>query len=68
MVEAWGVVRRVEVAGRGADGEELEDGGEEGFGFGGGVGEEDVAFHVDAGWRGFGGLLGGLKWRRGCGR
>lgn len=48
---------RVEVAVRGAGGEEGEDGGEEAFGLGGGVGEEEVAFRV-----------GGLMRGRGCGR
>jgi len=46
VVEARGVVWRVEVAVRGAGGEEGEDGGEEAFGLGGGVGEEEVAFGV----------------------
>lgn len=50
-------MRRVEVAVRGAGGEEGEDGGEEGFSLGGGVGEEEVAFRV-----------GGLVRCRCCGR
>lgn len=50
MVEAWGRAGCVEVSVRRAFGEELEEGGEQGFGFGGGVGEEDVAFCVGARW------------------
>lgn len=49
VVEVRGVVRGVEVPVRRAGGEELEEGGEEGFGFGGGVGEVEVAFCAGAG-------------------